>query len=67
MTHCHISTQCDRHAEDEERKRALEDEIERVADDLMWKLPSWVITDETYILARNEAERVVKLKMRGIE
>lgn len=62
MTHCHISTQCDKHAEEEGRKQALEDEIELVADDLYYQLPKWardwIDSDAEFIV--NEAKLIIE-------
>lgn len=62
MTYCHVSTQCDIHAEEEGRKQALDDEIERVADDLYYQLPEWVRgwidSDEEFIV--NEAKLIIE-------
>lgn len=62
MTYCHISTQCDKYAEEEGRKQALEDEIERVAGELLYSVSSkfpWInsmsIDDQAY----EEAKRIV--------
>ena len=62
MTYCHISTQCDKYAEEECRKQALDDEIERVADELYYQLPEWVRSwidgDEDFIV--NEAKFIIE-------
>ena len=59
MTYCHTSTQCDIHAEEEGSRQALEDEIERVAGELLYsdnvRFP-WVnamsIDDQAYEVAK---------------
>ena len=62
MTYCHISAQCDKHAEEEGRKQTLDDEIAIVADDLYYQLPEWVQrwidSDEPFIM--NEAALIVE-------
>lgn len=62
MTYCHVSTQCDIHAEEEGRKQALEGEIERVANDLYYQLPEWardwIDSDEDFIV--NEAKLIIE-------
>ena len=67
MTNCHISNQCDIHAEEEGRKQALDDEIDRVADDLYYQLPElvrcWIDSDEDFIV--NEA--MLRIKNRDKE
>lgn len=62
MTYCHISTQCDIHAEEECRKQVLEDEIERVTGELLYSVSSrfpWVDQISIDAQAYKEAKRIV--------
>lgn len=62
MTYCHVLTQCAKHADEEGRKQALEDEIERVAGELLYsvsiKFP-WVDQISIDAQAYEEAKRIV--------
>lgn len=62
MTHCHISTQCDARAEEEGRKQALDDEIERATEELLYSVGNlfpWINQLTIEAQAYKEAKRIV--------
>ena len=67
MTYCHVSAQCDKHAEDLAKQDAYERELEIVCDGLYYHLPRWarerldidadfIVTEAKEIIERRNKE-----------